>query len=37
MATDFSSHSGLCCSCGMWLKQFLECKAKIVEGKEDKP
>ena len=33
----FENKSELCCSCGMWLKRFLECKAKIVDGKEAQP
>ena len=26
-ANAFENKSELCCSCGMWLKRFLECKA----------
>ena len=36
-ANAFENKSELCCSCGMWLKRFLESKAKIVEGKEAQP
>lgn len=30
----FGNESELCCSCGMWLKRFLELKAEVVDGEE---
>lgn len=33
----FGNKYELCCSCGMWLKRFLENKAEIFERVETQP
>lgn len=33
----FENKSELCCSCGMCLKLFLECKAKVVDREDAQP